>query len=219
MKPRLRPYYDQIIIGILAILCYVFFFYALGGIGFIGPDEPRYASIAREMLVSGDYVTPRLFGSAWFEKPPLMYWFAAAGYKIFGMNEAGARFASALGATICVFLVYWCGRKLWDRATGFVAAYTDSQVRKTVQSQLQGMADRGATFIHTSMWVAKQPGQTCCSNAQITFPMTDPEAANLRTYAQDVASIQSAAGNRLGSTWRSCGVERRTIPSDRLRPA
>jgi len=122
MKPRLRPYYDQIIIGILAILCYVFFFYALGGIGFIGPDEPRYASIAREMLVSGDYITPRLFGSVWFEKPPLMYWIAAAGYKIFGMNEAGARFASALGATICVCLVYWCGRKLWDRATGFLAA-------------------------------------------------------------------------------------------------
>jgi len=82
-------------------------------------------------------------------------------------------------------------------ATGFVAAYNDSQVRQTVQSQLQGMADRGATFIHTSMWVAKQPGQTCCSNAQITFPMTDQEAANLRAYAQDVAAIQSAAGNRL----------------------
>src|SRR5215467_60677 len=122
MKPRLRPYYDQIIIGILAILCYVFFFYALGGIGFIGPDEPRYASIAREMLVSGDYITPRLFGSVWFEKPPLMYWVAALGYKIFGMNETGARFASALGATICVFLVYWCGRKLWDRPSGLLAA-------------------------------------------------------------------------------------------------
>lgn len=82
-------------------------------------------------------------------------------------------------------------------ATGFIAAYNNSQVRQTVQMQLQGMADRGATFIHTSMWVAKPPGQTCCSNAQITFPMTDQEAANLRAYAQDVAAIQSTAGNRL----------------------
>jgi 4-amino-4-deoxy-L-arabinose transferase-like glycosyltransferase len=122
MKPTLRPYLNQIIIGLLAVLCYVMFFYALGGIGFIGPDEPRYAAIARQMLESGDYITPRLFGSPWFEKPPLMYWIAAAGYKILGFNEAGARIASALGATICVFFVYWCGRKLWDRATGFLAA-------------------------------------------------------------------------------------------------
>ncbi|HEY2382581.1 MAG TPA: glycosyltransferase family 39 protein, partial [Terriglobia bacterium] len=122
MKPTLRPYFDHIIIGVLAVLCYVFFFYALGGIGLIGPDEPRYAAIAREMLASGDYITPRLFGMAWFEKPPLMYWLAAAGYKILGQNEAGARFASAFGATICVFFVYWCGRKLWNRATGFLAA-------------------------------------------------------------------------------------------------
>lgn len=122
MKPTLRPYLDQIIIGVLALTCYVLFFYALGGIGLVGPDEPRYAAIARGMLISGDYITPHLFGVPWFEKPPLMYWIAAAGFKIFGFNEFGARFASALGAMICVFFVYWCGRKLWDRTTGFLSA-------------------------------------------------------------------------------------------------
>ena len=109
-------------IAVLVVVCYALFFYALGGIGFIGPDEPRYAAIAREMLTTGDYITPRLYGTPWFEKPPLMYWVAAAGYKILGINEAGARFASALGASICVFLVYWCGRKLWDRGAAFLAA-------------------------------------------------------------------------------------------------
>ena len=122
MKPTLRPYLDHIIIGVLAIVSIAMFFYALGGIGFIGPDEPRYAAIARAMLLSGDYITPRLYGSPWFEKPPLMYWGAVLGYKILGINEAGARFPSALGAALCVFLIYWCGRKVWDRATGFVAA-------------------------------------------------------------------------------------------------
>src|SRR3974390_845649 len=112
MRPRLSPYLDQIMIAVLVLVCYALFFYALGGIGFIGPDEPRYAAIAREMLTTGDYITPRLYGTPWFEKPPLMYWVAAAGYKILGINEAGARFASALGATICVFLVFWCGRKV-----------------------------------------------------------------------------------------------------------
>jgi 4-amino-4-deoxy-L-arabinose transferase-like glycosyltransferase len=121
MKPTLRPYFDYIIVALLAVGSYILFFFGLGWIGMIGPDEPRYAAIARAMLMSGDYITPRLNAVAWFEKPPLMYWIAAIGYKLFGVNEAGARFPSALGATVCVFFVYWCGRKLWDRTTGFLA--------------------------------------------------------------------------------------------------
>ncbi|PYS00628.1 MAG: hypothetical protein DMG12_17310 [Acidobacteria bacterium] len=121
MRPALRRYSDHIIVVILALMCYVLFFYRLGDIGLIGPDEPRYAAIAREMLMSGDYITPRLYGTPWFEKPPLMYWLACVGYKLFGINEAGARFPSALGATICVFFVYWCGRRLRDASIGFLA--------------------------------------------------------------------------------------------------
>src|SRR5437667_7123152 len=122
MKPRLRRYFDPIVIAVLAVLSYALFFYGLGSIGLVGPDEPRYAAIAREMLITRDYITPRLYGIPWFEKPPLMYWLAALGYKLFGISEAGARFPSALSATVCVFLIYWCGRKLWDRSVGFLAA-------------------------------------------------------------------------------------------------
>jgi len=85
MKPRLRPYFDHIIIAVLAAACYVFFFHGLNSIGLIGPDEPRYAAIARDMLLTGDYITPRLNGIPWFEKPVLMYWLSAAGYKIFAL--------------------------------------------------------------------------------------------------------------------------------------
>jgi len=83
--------------------------------------------------------------------------------------------------------------------SGFIAVYDQPQVRQKVQMQLQGMADRGANFIHTSMWVAKPPGPPCCSdnNALITFPMTDQEAANLHAYAQDVAAVHSSGGTRL----------------------
>jgi 4-amino-4-deoxy-L-arabinose transferase-like glycosyltransferase len=122
LKATLRPYVDHIIIAVLAVVCYVLFFHALSGIGLVGPDEPRYAAVAREMLKTGDYITPRLYGTAWFEKPPLMYWLAAIGYKIFGVNEAGARFPAAFGGTLTIFLIYWCGRKLWDRSVGFLAA-------------------------------------------------------------------------------------------------
>jgi 4-amino-4-deoxy-L-arabinose transferase-like glycosyltransferase len=69
---------------------------SLGRVGFLGPDEPRYASIGREMAHSGDWVTPRLDGSPWFEKPPLLYWVTAAGHKLHLSDEWAARLPLAL---------------------------------------------------------------------------------------------------------------------------
>src|SRR5271154_6774866 len=57
----------------------ILFLFDLGAVGFLGPDEPRYASIGREMARSHDLITPRLDGKPWFEKPPLLYWMTAAG--------------------------------------------------------------------------------------------------------------------------------------------
>ena len=69
---------------------------SLGRVGFLGPDEPRYASIGREMARSGDWITPRLDGSAWFEKPPLLYWLTGAGQKLHLSDEWAARLPLAL---------------------------------------------------------------------------------------------------------------------------
>ncbi len=62
---------------ILAIVC--LYFYDLDGVGVISPDEPRYLAIGRAMWKTGDFVTPRLWGTPWFEKPPLLYWLASLG--------------------------------------------------------------------------------------------------------------------------------------------
>src|SRR5436853_7137157 len=122
MNRRWLPHIDHLILIALAAISYFLFFHRLGDIGMLGPDEPRYAAVAREMFLTNDYVTPRLNGQVWFEKPVLMYWGEAVSYRIFGVNEWGARFPSALAAAICVFLVYWCGRRLRDRSVGFLAA-------------------------------------------------------------------------------------------------
>src|SRR6202521_5439877 len=68
----------------------------LGRVGFLGPDEPRYASIGREMARSGDWITPRLDGRPWFEKPPLTYWLTAAGHLAHLPGEWAARLPDAL---------------------------------------------------------------------------------------------------------------------------
>jgi 4-amino-4-deoxy-L-arabinose transferase-like glycosyltransferase len=62
----------------------------------LGPDEPRYAQVAREMFERGDWVTTTLGGYNWFEKPALLYWLQIAAYNFFGINEFAARLGSAL---------------------------------------------------------------------------------------------------------------------------
>jgi 4-amino-4-deoxy-L-arabinose transferase-like glycosyltransferase len=91
---------------ILATL-YIGYFSYLGTIGFVGPDEPRYAWIARDMAETGDWVTPRLYGRPWFEKPPLYYWEAAVSFKLFGVSEAAARLPSAFSALLATLGLAW----------------------------------------------------------------------------------------------------------------
>lgn len=82
--------------------------------------------------------------------------------------------------------------------TAFITIYNQPQVRHAVQTQLQGMADRGATFMHTSIWFVTTPGTSNLGETwRATFPITDQEAANLRAYAQDTAAVRGAGGNRL----------------------
>jgi 4-amino-4-deoxy-L-arabinose transferase-like glycosyltransferase len=101
---------------ILATL-YVCYFSHLGAIGFVGPDEPRYASIARAMTETGDWVTPRLYGKPWFEKPPLYYWGAALSFKLFGITEAAARLPSALSALLATLTLAWLALRLYGAET------------------------------------------------------------------------------------------------------
>jgi 4-amino-4-deoxy-L-arabinose transferase-like glycosyltransferase len=78
----------------------------LGGVGFLGPDEPRYASIGREMARSHDFVTPRLDGKPWFEKPPLLYWLIAAGRAARLPDEWAARLPVALASLAFIIFFY-----------------------------------------------------------------------------------------------------------------
>jgi 4-amino-4-deoxy-L-arabinose transferase-like glycosyltransferase len=97
-------------------------FYGLGSLPLIGPDEPRYAEVAREMYETGDWITPRLGGIEWFEKPALTYWLSAAGYKLFGLSEFAARFNIALIASIGVLLLFFFGWKIRSSRFGYLSA-------------------------------------------------------------------------------------------------
>lgn len=108
-------------VAVLAVSASVFFV-GLGTLGFLGPDEPRYAEVAREMFASGDYISTRLCGCLWFEKPVLLYWMSAAGYHLFGVNEFAARLPSALAALSTVAFIFFALRRLSLARLGLAAS-------------------------------------------------------------------------------------------------
>ena len=91
----------------LLVLCGGLFFFRLGVPGLMDPDEGRYAEIAREMLATGDFITPNLNFLPYLEKPPLVYWLTAFSLSVGGLNEWAARFIPAVSALGGVMAVYW----------------------------------------------------------------------------------------------------------------
>jgi 4-amino-4-deoxy-L-arabinose transferase-like glycosyltransferase len=83
-------------LALYALLAAIIYLPGLGRPALWEPDEGRYAEIAREMVVSGDYVTPRDDLELYFEKPPLVYWANAVSIKVFGVNEFAVRLPAAL---------------------------------------------------------------------------------------------------------------------------
>ena len=102
---------------LIAVTLGVCYFSHLGALGFVGPDEPRYAWIARDMAETGDWITPRLYGKPWFEKPPLLYWGAALCFKVFGVSEAAARLPSAICALLATLAMAWLAWRVYDGET------------------------------------------------------------------------------------------------------
>src|SRR5437764_1088810 len=95
---------------LLFVVCAVYF-YGLGSVPLLGPDEPRYAEVARGMYLRGDLVTPMLGGHTWFEKPALVYWMMIAAFRLFGVTEFAARAGSALAGVLTVLLTGWVARR------------------------------------------------------------------------------------------------------------
>ncbi len=97
----------------LTFLAIAFFYlFGLGILPLVGPDEPRYAEVAREMFARHDWITPTLGGHPWFEKPALLYWLMIASYHALGVNEYAARLGPAVCGLITAIFVFWLGKTI-----------------------------------------------------------------------------------------------------------
>ena len=116
-----RPSLSMVLVAFL-VLYAIAMLSGIGRFAFVGPDEPRYAQVAREMFASGDYVSPRLCGLLWFEKPILFYWLAATSYSFFGVHEFAARLPSALLCLASVAMIFAALRRAGFARWGAISA-------------------------------------------------------------------------------------------------
>ncbi|MGP0072257.1 MAG: phospholipid carrier-dependent glycosyltransferase [Bryobacteraceae bacterium] len=109
-------------LAVSAVGLFFLYFFGLTRTGLIGPDEARYAAIGRAMAATGDWITPRLWGAAWFEKPAWLYWMTATGFKVGLGPDWAPRLPVALASV--AFLIYFfvvLKREFGERAAWYAA--------------------------------------------------------------------------------------------------
>jgi len=113
------------------------------------PDEGRYAEIPREMVATADWVTPRLNGIKYFEKPPLQYWTTASAYQVFGEAQWTSRLWTGLSGFLVILVVYAGGIRLFGADPGLYAALTVASSAGFVLAGHVNTLDMGLTFFVT----------------------------------------------------------------------
>jgi 4-amino-4-deoxy-L-arabinose transferase-like glycosyltransferase len=130
------------------------------------PDEGRYAEIAREMAATGDWITPRLNGIKYFEKPPLQYWATAAAYRVFGEHEWAARWWPAVTGLGTILLVFFAGGRLFGPVAGLCSALVLASSVAHVGLGHMNTLDMGVTFFMAGALLAFLLAQAGASPAE-----------------------------------------------------
>ncbi len=95
----------------LAFIAAIFFIPFLGLVHLLDWDEANFAELAREMIVSGDYLQPQINFMPFYEKPPLFIWLQVISMKLFGINEFAARFPNAVAGIVVLCALFYIGKK------------------------------------------------------------------------------------------------------------
>ncbi|MEQ1604290.1 MAG: glycosyltransferase family 39 protein [Pyrinomonadaceae bacterium] len=182
MKIQRTDTNSTILWGSLAVLVVFVYFFGLN-VPLLGPDEARYAQVAREMFERGDWVTPTLGGFHWFEKPALLYWLQITFYHIFGVSEFAARLGSALFGLGTITALWVLGRNIATEAT------EKTHENNASVSSVANFPNYLALIAATSLGILVF-SRGASFDIIVTFPMT---AAMVSFYISDRAT---------GKTWR-----------------
>ncbi|MBN2223641.1 MAG: glycosyltransferase family 39 protein [Deltaproteobacteria bacterium] len=118
-KTSTAPY---ALLAVILLISIVPYFWGLGKADIQDVDESTYAEIAREMVASGNWISPTLNGVPFDQHPPLVTWLMAASIKLFGATPLAARLPNALLALAGLLIIYAIGKRIADKETGIAAA-------------------------------------------------------------------------------------------------
>ena len=140
---------------VIAGLAFLTFFVGLGRPAITDSDEAFYAQAGREMVETGDWVTPRYNGEYRFEKPVMFYWLVALAYLPAGAGEFAARLPSALAGLGLVLAAFACARRWYDDDTALLAGAVTATSFGYVGWARQALPDLAlACFITAATWAA-----------------------------------------------------------------
>lgn len=141
------------VLGAFAVVA-LLLFWRLGALPLLEPDEGRYADIPNAMLTSGDWVTPRLDGVLYFEKPPMHYWLVAGAIRAFGLNEFAARFPGAALGLAAVWLTWLLARSMAGPRAALIAVIALGTAQVFMGTARVNIIDMPLTAFATATLVA-----------------------------------------------------------------
>jgi len=186
------------------ILLAIAWFATLGLRPLLEPDEGRYAEIPREMSVSGDWVTPRLNGIKYFEKPPLQYWATAAIYSVFGVSEWSARLWPCALAFLCIPLTFVFARHVYRdaRVAMVAAACLAMNPYFAIVGQLNLLDSGFCFFLVASLFTfLRARDSEPESRAEMRWMLAAAVALGLAVLSKGIAALVLIAGTVLVHMW------------------
>ncbi len=114
------PFRRFLVYGGILVITALLLLPFLGTVNLFDSDETNYAETAREMILTGDYLTVQVDFEPFPEKPPLFFWLQSLSMKIFGVNEFAARFPNAICGIVSLMMLYFFGRKIYGHRFGLL---------------------------------------------------------------------------------------------------
>lgn len=133
----------------IILFCVLIYSLFVSSVPLLDPDEPVYGETAKEMIAFGDFLSPRIYGEFWYDKPPLFYWAEAISFSLFGVSDFTARLPSIFFGTLTPLSLYYKLKDIFSEKIAFMSALICASSLEIVILARSSVTDTLLTFTLT----------------------------------------------------------------------